>query len=34
MRKFHFVVVYTFEGDAVVITAIFHTSRNPAARDR
>ena len=34
MRKFPFVVVYTVEGDAVVITAIFHTSRNPVARDR
>ena len=34
MRKFPFVVVYTVEGDAAVITAIFHTSRNPVARDR
>ena len=27
MRKFPFVMVYTVEGDAVVITAICHTSR-------
>ena len=29
MRKFPFVVVYTIEGDTVVITGIFHTSTNP-----
>ena len=34
MRKFPFVVVYTVESYAVVITAIFHTSRNPVARER
>ena len=34
MRKFPFVVVYTIEGDAVVITAIFHTSRNPVNLER
>ena len=34
MRKFPFVVVYTVEGDAVVITAIFHTSRKPVDLER
>ncbi len=34
MRKFPFVVVYTVESDAVVITALFHTSRNPVDLER
>ena len=34
MRKFPFVVVYTVESDAVVITALFHTSSNPVDLER